>query len=226
MKKILTMAAALLMGLGAAHAQYWEIANQLPSLISPALQGGLNYKGYVELSGTAGIGSNRLNCVGISTSQGFKYADWFFMGVGIGVDVAHSTADDGGPSYYSGYYPEGVSPTKEYYTKCMIPVFTDFRFNIGAMNKTGFFIDLKLGAAWILGDGPVVLQHTYIGNNTQFFFKPQIGMRIPVNAEKPRRAFNIGLTYQLLTNNDNDYWGYSYESATLSNLGITLGYEW
>ena len=51
-------------------------------------------------------------------------------------------------------------------------------------------------------------------------------MRIPVNAEKPRRAFNIGLTYQLLTNNDNDYWGYSYESATLSNLGITLGYEW
>ena len=226
MKKILSFAAAMLLGLGAAQAQYWEIANQLPSLISPALQGGVNYKGFVEASGTAGLGDNRANFVGISTSQGFKYADWFFMGVGIGVDVAHSTADDDGPSYYSGYYPEGVSPTKEYYTKCMIPVFTDFRFNIGAMNKTGFFIDLKLGAAWILGDGPVVLQHTYIGNNTQFFFKPQIGMRIPVNAEKPRRAFNIGLTYQLLTNNDNDYWGYSYESATLSNLGITLGYEW
>lgn len=83
------MAAVIAMAATAsAHAQYYEIAGQLPSLISPALSGSLNYKGFVEASGTAGIGDSRANFIGVSTSQGFKYADWFFMGVGIGVDVA------------------------------------------------------------------------------------------------------------------------------------------
>lgn len=225
MKKILSFAAAMLLGLGAAQAQYWEIANQLPSLISPALQGGVNYKGFVEASGTAGLGYNRANFVGISTSQGFKYADWFFMGVGIGVDAAISREDapdfdrfNDGP--YENYYHSSGK------TKCMIPVFTDFRFNIGDPTKTGFFIDLKLGAAWILGDDYLQLQHGYLSNATQFFFKPQIGLRIPVNAQKPNQAFNVGLTYQLLTSNSNYYWYDTDNSATLSNLGVTLGFEW
>ena len=85
MKALKYIISALAIGVGtsAASAQYYEIANQLPSLISPALSGSLRYKGFVDLSGTAGLGDNRANFAGISTTQGFQYADWFFMGAGL-----------------------------------------------------------------------------------------------------------------------------------------------
>lgn len=86
---------ALVLAAPKASAQYYEIATQLPQLISPALSGSLNYKGFVELSGTAGIGNNRVNDIGISTTQGFRYASWFFMGVGAGVDVVMAQQPDG-----------------------------------------------------------------------------------------------------------------------------------
>ncbi|MDE6717095.1 MAG: hypothetical protein K2J70_02790, partial [Muribaculaceae bacterium] len=69
-----------------AEAQYYELVNQLPNLLSPALSGSMNYKGYVDVTGTLGVGNDRANFVGISTSQGFQYSTWFFMGAGIGVD--------------------------------------------------------------------------------------------------------------------------------------------
>lgn len=53
------------------RAQYYELANQLPSLISPALSGSMNYRGFVQVHGLAGLGDARANFVGISTSQGF-----------------------------------------------------------------------------------------------------------------------------------------------------------
>lgn len=204
-----------------ASAQYYEIANQLPGLISPALTGGMNYKGYVEISGLAGVGVNRANFVGISTSQGFKYADWFFMGVGVGVDVAVAHRDDvlsdPGPGHRPVYWENGHK------TKCMIPVFTDFRFNIGNQASTGFFIDLKLGAAWLVGNGYLTTAHGAMSNGTQFYLRPTLGVRIPIDSQHTNRAFNIGATYQLLTSNNNYY---GSNSLSLNNFGITLGYEW
>ena len=219
--------AAMTVGM-CASAQYYEIANQLPSLISPILQGGVNYKGFVELSGTAGIGDSRANFVGISTSQGFRYADWFFMGVGIGVDVAIARDQDRsqiqprdyGYNDYPGYWDHSYSKTK-----CMIPVFTDFRFNIGGMQNTSCFIDLKVGAAWLIGNSYLGLSNgACLNTDTQFYLKPTVGVRIPVNKQNPNQAFNIGVTYQLLTSNNNYYW---YDNGvTLSNIGVTVGYEW
>ena len=54
-------------------AQYYQIANQLPQLISPALSGSFDYKGFVELSGLAGVGHNRSNIIDLSTTQRFQY---------------------------------------------------------------------------------------------------------------------------------------------------------
>lgn len=48
MKKIKVIAAISLLALGVslqASAQYYEIASQLPSLLSPALSGSMKYKG-------------------------------------------------------------------------------------------------------------------------------------------------------------------------------------
>lgn len=222
MKRILSLVLGLtLLSASAAYAQYYEIANQLTGLISPVLSGAFNYKGFVELGGTAGLGHDRANFIGISTSQGFKYSSWFFMGAGIGVDVA--MANQTNLTYSGDYdYPDylGHSTTK---TKVMIPVFSDFRFTIGDQTATSFFIDLKIGAAWLMGSDYLRMDRGCLTDGTQFYFKPSAGVRIPIGNDN-RRAVNIGLTYQLLTSNNN-YYRHS-NSLTLSNIGATIGFEW
>ncbi len=222
--KSLIICAMVCAGCLPASGQYYEIANQLPSLISPALSGSLAYKGFVDVSGTMGVGPNRANCVGINTTQGFQYADWFYMGVGLGVDVVSAHQPDGWANSRPSYdYDYDYYPTAK--TKAMIPVFTDFRFNVGSRSTTSFFIDLKLGAAWLLGDSYLQMSTGAMSNNTQFFFKPSLGVRIPLFANDTRKAVNIGLCYQLLTSNDNYYYWRS-DGVTLNNLGVSVGFEW
>ena len=224
MKKLLSLAVAAVLAAGMAvpaRAQYYEIANQLPSLISPALSGSMQYRGFVEASGLAGMGKNRANFLGISTSQGFQYASWFFMGVGMGVDVAMAQQDD----RYGAWDPDDWEYGGTAKTKCMIPVFTDFRFRIGNDNSVAAVIGLKLGAAWLLGDDDLMMKTAYMSNETQFYFRPSLGVRIPVSSQNPKQAVNVAVTYQLLTSNNNyTYW--HDDSVTLHNLGLTVGFEW
>lgn len=205
-----------------AEAQYYEIVNQLPNLISPALSGSMNYKGYVDVTGTFGVGNDRANFVGLSTSQGFQYSSWFFMGAGIGVDLATSSTSD--QVYNNGNYYPGYPPLSR--TKAMIPVFTDFRFNIGGNTGPSMFIDIKAGAAWLLGRSYLELNNGALSNRAQFILRPSIGVRIPTNRNNPKNAMNVGVTYQLLTaDNSWSYWNNNY-GPTLSSLGLTVGYEW
>lgn len=166
------------------------------------------------------MGHNRSNDIGISTTQGFQYSSWFFMGVGAGVDVIMAQQPDGwAPSSDYNYMYHGTTKTK-----AMIPLYSDFRFNIGARTSTSFFIDLKLGAAWLIGSDYLRMADGFMTNETQFLFRPSAGFRVPVSAQNSNRAFNIGVTYQLLTSNNNNYW--NSNSLTLHNLGLTLSYEW
>lgn len=219
--RALAVAALAFIGMGSASAQYAQIANQLSSLISPALSGSARYKGFVELSGLPGFGTNRANFVGVSTSQGFSYSTWFFMGAGIGVDVVRSYVNDDLASLGPDNDNWGRQGSR---TKAMIPVFSDFRFMFGPSEGIKFYIDAKLGAAWLIGSEYLMLDKGYVSNQTQFYLKPSLGVRIPVSSGDTKRAFNVGVTYQLLTSNNN--WGYNRYSASLNNVGLTLGYEW
>lgn len=195
-------------------AQFYQIANQLPSLISPALSGSFNYKGFVEASYLAGLGNVSSDFVGISTSQGFKYRSWFFMGVGIGVDVAMSHTKEGA------YKPSGMGFTS---TAVMVPVFTDFRFNIGNQTKASFYADLKLGASFLMGNKYLAINNGYLSNRQYFYFKPSVGVRIPLGSSG-KQGMNVGVVYQLLTSN---YWYNNYNSnPTLNSLGVMVGFDW
>lgn len=224
---ILFMALASLFAAPRAEAQYYQIANQIPQLIRPALSGGLNYKGFVEAGYIGGIGDKRADFLDISTVQGFRYADWFFMGVGAGVDVlfAHQNEDwgngwGGNPSY-NDYWNHSNTETA-----VMIPLFTDFRFNIGNTNTSAasFFIDLRLGASFLIGDDYVRIGDGYLTSTECFYLRPSLGVRIPVGGSNVKQAISIGVNYQLLTQN---YWYYRGGSdATLSGFGATISYEW
>lgn len=215
------IAASILIFSTVANAQYYQIANQLTGLIRPALTGGSGYKGYVDVSYLAGLGDRRIDFAGISTSQGFRYRSWFYMGVGLGVDLAmgKTNADYNQGQITGGYWDHGYNKTG-----VMVPVFTDFRFNIGNTSKTALYIDARIGAAFLMGNNYLAVADGFITNREYFYLKPSIGARIPLGATG-KRAVDIGIVYQLLTSN---YW-YNYPSPrniTLSSLGAMVSFEW
>lgn len=218
--KNILLAACLMAGATAAKAQYYEIANQIPNLISPALSGSMAYKGFVELTGIGGVGIDRANFIGLSTSQGFQYSSWFFMGAGMGIDIAMSRnntdwAAGDNPRNFNGGAATNMA---------MLPIFSDFRFNIGTGANTSVYIDAKIGAAWFLGNDYLQLHDRSMGHGAQFFLQPSIGVRIPVNSAKPGQAVNIGVTYRLLTS-DNSYSWYD-NTVTLNGFGASISFEW
>lgn len=197
-----------------AKAQYTSIVNQAANMLQTAVLGGFSYKGFVDASYTAGIGNLQANFVGVSTVQGFQYSNWFFMGAGLGVDYVYSNVQhlyDGGPGS-KGVRSNGV----------MVPIFTDFRFNIGSRTSASFFIDIKAGGSFLMGNRYLAIENGYISGSEYFLLKPSLGIRIPVS-QNGKQAFNIGVTYQLLTCN---YW-YNYSNnGTLNSLGATASFEW
>lgn len=227
LKAILT-AIIIISGIATAGAQYYEIANRLPSLLSPALSGSTRYKGFVDVSYVKGFGNHNADFLSVATSQGFRYSTWFYMGVGLGCDVLFPHKDD---NWGSGW--DDASDTSRRYddytghgstsTGVMIPLFTDFRFNIGGMESPSFFINLRVGCSFLIGNDYIRIDNGYLTNNEYFYLKPSMGVRIPTNKNNPTQAFNIGVTYQLLTS---DYWYYSKSDITLNALGVQLSYEW
>lgn len=115
---------AALCGAVPSHAQYYELASQLPSLISPALSGSMRYKGYADAGFTGGFTDNKANFMSFSTSQGFQYSDWFFMGAGIGVDVTFRNND------LRTDIPEERRNYHTTSTGVMMPVFTEDRKSV------------------------------------------------------------------------------------------------
>lgn len=205
-----------------ASAQLYEIANRIPSLISPALSGSFNYKGFVEAGYSKTLGHYDADFLEISTSQGFRYSNWFYMGVGIGADILFSHKNDEWGNNWNdvkGFDTRHSSTT----TAVMLPLFTDFRFNIGGDTGSSFFIDIKVGCSFLLSDKYISIGNGYLTNQEYFYLRPTIGIRIPTNSSNPKQAVDIGINYKLLTSN---YWNSWSRNITLNGLGVSLAYEW
>ena len=215
MKKIYLTLILAIIGIFNSTAQYYNIVNQAANMLQTAVMGGFMYRGYVDVSYTGGVGNLQANFAGVSTVQGLQYANWLFMGAGLGVDLVTSkTSDRANPwNYDRQTSTSGV----------MIPLFTDFRFNIGGSTSPSFFIDIKAGGSFLVGKNYLAIENGYINGSEYFMLKPSIGLRIPTN-KSGKRSVNIGVTYQLLTCN---YWWYNNNnSGTLNSIGATLSYQW
>lgn len=201
------------------NSQYYAAANTLQSLIKPAISGSGKYKGFVEAGYSHTLGDYNGDFLEISTSQGYQYKNWFFMGVGLGVDVLFSHLND--------HWGDGMTPppsNKPYITTApMLPLFTDFRFNIGNTSTVSFFIDLKVGCSFLLSNKYVAIGDGYLTNREYFFLDPSLGLRVPVNKKNPKQAFDVGVRYKLLTSN---YWYQYNNNITLQSLGAFVAFEW
>ena len=215
MKKIYLALIIAIAGISNLHAQYTNIVNQAANLLQTAVMGGSRYKGYVEATYTGGFGNLQADFVGISTSQGYQYNNWFFMGAGIGVDLVYSKVDNG---FNSWDYDRQTRTSG-----AMVPIFTDFRFNFGSKTNASFYIDVKAGGSFLIGKNYLAIENGYINGSEYFMLRPSVGLRVPLS-KNGKRAMNVGLTYQLLTCN---YWWYNNRnSGTLNSLGGTVSYEW
>lgn len=222
MKTFRTLIVGMILGSGAAtaNAQYYQLANQIADVLQPALSGGLNYKGFVDASYTGGIGPRKANFVEITTTQGFSYASWFYMGVGLGVQAMITDRND---NYNPWQYPGDWDASRNHSrTGWVIPLYTDFRFNIGKPTDTSFFIDLRVGASFLVSDNYLEIGDGFLTDSEAFYFKPSIGLRIPLG-ESGKQAVNIGVNYQLMTQN---YWYRNSDNVTLSSFGASVGFEW
>lgn len=205
-----------------AQAQIGEIVNGLTNVALTAIRGGAGYKGYIEADYTQGFGRYRSNFLTVATSQGYKFNDWFYLGAGIGVDFLWSTVDTGWGNDWAASNPQWYAH-EHTSSAVMIPVFTDFRFSIGKITDVSFFINMRLGAAFLCTDSYVQIRDGYLTNQNYFYMQPAFGVRIPISKTKPKQALDIGIHYRLMTSN---YWSNWQYNATINGLGLNVSYEW
>lgn len=224
--KLMIGATAILCGLGSAHAQYYQVVNQATDMLSTALQGGFNYRGMVDASYTTGVGRNGCSSLEFTTTQGFKYANWFFMGVGAGANIMFAGQGDNDHTVNYSAWGDGFNPNNGVHdTGVLIPLFTDFRFILGQEKDVAMFIDLRVGASFLIGKNYLETPDGYLDNNEGFYFKPTLGVRVPLSSSDPRLAINFGVSYQLITNDYWDWGGY-YNNTTVNSIGASVGFEW
>lgn len=202
-----------------ANAQIYEAINTLQSVISPALSGSGRYKGLVEAGYSHTLGKYNGDFLEFSTSQGYQYNSWFYMGAGLGIDVLFSHPGDHWGEMQNPV-PGDRAITK---TAPMLPLFADFRFLIGGNKSISFFLDLKVGCSFLLTNKNIAINDGYLTNREYFFLDPSIGLRIPCNKKNNKQAVNVGVKYKLLTSN---YWYNVNNNITLQSLGAFVGFEW
>ena len=208
MKRIGVIILTLACFVSSAQAQFGYMANQLTEMLSPALSGSFNYKGFVDVAYLAGLGEmgEKADILEVTTTQGFKYASWCYIGVGAGVNVLFPQS-----SYSSVKNDVGV----------MVPLYSDFRFNIGKPNQVSMFIDMKLGASFVLSSNDFYVGYFYMYNDPCLYLKPSLGIRLPLSAKNPKLAVNLAVSYQLITPRFSNG-----SNINFNNLGATLAFEW
>ena len=219
MKKIFT---AILLGIllcpVVSKAQIYEGINTLQSVLSPALSGSGRYKGYVEADYSHTLAKYNGDFVSLTTSQGYQYNSWFFMGAGMGVDFLFTHP---GNHWNEGTPPPGNKAWSKFAP--MMPLFADFRFLIGDTSNVSFFLDLKVGCSFLLSNKNIAIGDGFLTNREYFFLNSAIGIRVPCNKKNPKQAVDVGVKYKLLTSN---YW-YNYNNnITLQAIGAFIAYEW
>lgn len=220
--RIIAVIAFLISIPSTAFAQWGQIVNQLPSLISPAISGNGSYRGFFDAGYSKTVGHYDADFLEFSTTQGYQYNSWFYMGVGLGADVMFAHQDNNWGTEWQ------ASRSFDFYhssrkTAVMIPVFTDFRFKFGGSEFASFFADLRTGCSFLMTNDYICIGNGYLTSRQYFYLRPSIGMRIPLSSNNPKQAVNIGISYKLLTSN---YWSSWNRNITLNSIGASVGFEW
>lgn len=203
-------------GVQQASAQYYAIANQATNMLTNIFTSGAAYRGFLDAAYTRGIGTYKADVLEFSTTQGAQLADWFYIGAGVGVDVLFTDDEENFRPRPGDFNDRSLKQSA-----CMIPVFSDFRFDFGLGSSPSMFLDLRLGASFLVGKDYLQVGDGYISGSECFYLRPSLGCRFPLMKSNPKVALNLALTYQLITTEY--YYG---GNVALNSLGLKVGFEW
>ena len=174
-------------------------------------------KGYeksIEAGTAIGAGTYSNTSYGISMINGYRFNDYFYMGVGIG--FAYSNALNGVSIKENG-------SKSEYRTGAyLIPLFADFKANFTSGKISPFFL-LNAGytfdAAQHLQDAPGVMVEPTLGVDFKFSGKKALYALVGFNLQHGEYTFtrNIGTT--------SSDWEVSNKSEMFKAVSIRVGFK-
>ena len=190
------------------------------------------YKGFIEVGCAAGVGTYKANQLDVLTTHGVAF-DNGFVGVGTGVNVLFPKENSSEMKWNmgnfgggSGYGPNYSDKTFSTGNAVFIPIYLDLKYNFGIV-QVAPFIDLKLGATFLVSDGAVCINNGWLDNRTSIYFSPTIGVRVPIGNVA---AVTFGVTYNLISQK---YYYYDYwdgpvcsDGISLHSLGARISIEW
>lgn len=164
------------------------------------------YRGFVDLGYSVGIGDYKFNRFEISTSQGYQFNPYIFLGAGVGF-------------HFMPYYetPDMSLPNEVRDRLIDIPLFVNLHLNFTKTRVTPF-VDAKGGV--------------YVTNNGGVYANVSGGCRIAIN-EKKAVSLSVGYTYEELQFEKFDrftsQWTLDYTrrpwKAPAEAVTVKLGYE-
>ena len=166
------------------------------------------YRGFIDLGYTKGTGKySVLDRVEISTSHGYQFNPYIFLGIGSGIH------------YYESIYTYNENGEETSLDALIVPIFADFRCNFTEGHVVPYF-GLKAGYSIDVDDK---------FNDMGFYANPSFGLKVMVNASMAVN-FNLGYTVQATKNyienyTDNGDFTTTKESTNLGGLNFRVGFE-
>jgi len=164
------------------------------------------YRGFVDAGYTVGIGDYEFGRVELSTSHGYQFNPYVFLGAGVGLHFMQKYETNG---------MEIALDTRD--SKVDVPVFGNVRFNF-AKSKIAPFVDGKVGY--------------YVTNNGGLYYNVSAGCRFSINA-KQAVSVSVGYTSQELEFETFDSFSSKYNldytrsprKLTAEGVAIKVGFE-
>ena len=211
-KLVVILLFSALMSATAMHAQFSRIVQMSQAQQATSV---FSYKGFADVSYTAGIGHYRAGKFEATTSHGLSSGN-LFLGAGLGIDILKTETESGGR------WEEDMKLSDNAY---MIPLFLDFRYS--GNSPIAAYIDLKTGISFLTGDDYITINDGILDNDVSFYLSCSFGARFALGS---RSAFNVGVTYSLISQRyygyDDYFYYHDYNGISLHGIGITAGFEW
>ena len=174
------------------------------------------YHGFADVGYDYCISDLAPATISVTTSHGYQFSPFVFLGAGIGFDFTGSAEYSGEIKDITGYPYEKRDATVD------IPLFFNGRFNF-TKTKAVPFIDLRAGA--------------YVNNEGGYYINAMLGCRISLS-DNSGLSFSVGVKGRKITaqslnfTSGNKYNGYktSYyyeddQNYPLENISFKIGYD-
>ena len=182
----------------------WQPQQTLGSDFTPGKGPQRGYRGFVDLEYYLSVDEMSKDHIGFSTTHGYQFKPWLFIGAGVGMRYIHKKHLKAPPfdiysSVPSSIYGDYVAAVNAYMSKksdfYIFPVFADIRLDL-LKSRFSPFLDCRVG-------------YTFGGKAFGMMLNPSLGCRVGLT---DRLAINATIGYSMQST---DIVAFSYEKSAI-----------